>query len=116
MSYHPLLRSVVRVVFYAALIALIFAGYTLWAFSHVPRVIVVTPTPVITVTPILARVYPLIPPGGYHGPSYSHLAPWTLYTYNGTTYVLIAGDQGRLWGMTAQGKQVLLYGARSQYQ
>jgi hypothetical protein len=58
---------------------------------------------------------PLIPFGQYKGPSYSNLQPNTFYNYQGTNYRLVAGAQGRLWGVNPGGQQVLLYEPQSSY-
>jgi len=91
--------------------------YLLWAGSHIPFHIIPTPQPTIvwlTPTPTHppTRLFPLIPYGDYHGPSYSHLARGTMFTDQGVPYELWAGGQGRLWGIAPAGMFVLLYGSQ----
>jgi hypothetical protein len=59
--------------------------------------------------------YGLIPFGGYNGPSYSNLKPGTHFNWLGIDYILGVGTQGKLFGYTPTGQQVLLYEPASFY-
>lgn len=114
-------RRMVGGCIYSLLILLFVVGflYVIWPRFHtVPPLVIVTPSvpPTVISTPTpMQPMTPLIPYGAYKGPSYSHLAWATMYTYKGVAYALIPGRDGRLWGDTAQDKLVLLYGNRSAY-
>ncbi len=114
-----------RLVVFVVLLLVLAVVASYCTFQYANTIVTPTPTPThvtvnmftpTTILPCTPGVQlPLIPPGMYYGPSYSHLRHGTKFTYNGVRYILVTGAQGRLWGRTSGHRDVLLYAPISAY-